>query len=83
MQGDKAYPLRVLREPQVCSRIGIHRATMWRKIAAGKFPKPIKIGANSNGWIEAEIDAWLHERIAERDVRRETAALDPDTLETR
>lgn len=39
---------------------------IWRLVRAGKFPKPVKIGAR-NGWPEHEIDAWLAERIAVRD----------------
>jgi predicted DNA-binding transcriptional regulator AlpA len=32
----------------------------------GLFPRPVKIG-NKNAWIESEIDAWIAERIQERD----------------
>ena len=36
-------------------------------MAAGKFPKPIALSANTRGWIEAEVDEFLQQRIAERD----------------
>jgi prophage regulatory protein len=41
----------------------------WRLIRAGLFPQPIKLGAEHgrNAWIEAEIDRWITDRIAERD----------------
>jgi predicted DNA-binding transcriptional regulator AlpA len=42
----------------------------WRLIQAGKFPAPIKLGTgpnSRNAWIEAEIDAWIEQRIAARD----------------
>lgn len=42
-------------------------ATLYRKISDGSFPKPVKLGGNTNAWIEAEIDAWFAARIAERD----------------
>lgn len=33
---------------------------------AGKFPKRVKFGARVF-WVEAEIDEWIADRIAERD----------------
>jgi predicted DNA-binding transcriptional regulator AlpA len=43
---------------------------LWRRAKQGSFPKPVKLSASRNGWIEAEILAWLEGRAAER----ETAA---------
>jgi prophage regulatory protein len=40
----------------------------------GKFPKRVKIGANSVAWIESEIDAWVDEKIAARDIPKSDAA---------
>ena len=33
--------------------------------AKDEFPKPIKLGKRSSGWIEEEIDEWIEERIRE------------------
>lgn len=36
----------------------------------GKFPKPVRLGEGPNGriaYVEAEIDAWLRDRLAGRD----------------
>lgn len=33
---------------------------------AGKFPKRVKLGENTVGWIEAEYDAWLKARADAR-----------------
>jgi predicted DNA-binding transcriptional regulator AlpA len=38
---------------------------MWKN---GRFPRPLKIGSR-NFWPEQEIDAWIAERIAERDAK--------------
>lgn len=35
--------------------------------AAGKFPKRVTLGPGRVAWVLAEVDAWLSERIAERD----------------
>jgi prophage regulatory protein len=34
---------------------------------AGTFPKPVKIGERAVAWPESEINAWLEQRIAERE----------------
>ena len=36
--------------------------------AAGRFPKRIRLGQNRVVWLVAEIEEWLNERIAKRDV---------------
>lgn len=38
------------------------------------FPHPISLGDNSVGFIEAEVDAWLEARAAERDASGEPEA---------
>ncbi len=35
--------------------------------AAGRFPKRIKLGQNRVAWLLTEIEAWLDERIAQRE----------------
>ncbi len=39
---------------------------LWRLWTAGKFPKPIKLSASRNAWLESDIDAWIESRVAER-----------------
>ena len=34
---------------------------------AGKFPKRVPIGPSRVGWVEGEVQEWLHAKIAERD----------------
>jgi prophage regulatory protein len=38
-----------------------------RLIRQGKFPRPIKVGLNTNAWLEPEIDRYIADRIAQRD----------------
>ncbi len=66
---DKSTPagLRLLRIREVCARVGLHRATIYRAAASGEFPQPIAIGKRSTAWLENEIDSWIRERIRERD----------------
>lgn len=60
---------KILRRPGVLGKVKVSRSTMYAMIAADEFPKPIKLGPRSVGWVEEEIDAWLEERIKERDSR--------------
>jgi prophage regulatory protein len=46
---------------------------LWRLIRAGKFPKPIRLGANRIAFPENEIDAWVKSKSAERDAFTEVA----------
>lgn len=55
--------LRILRRRQVEERVGLSCSTIYAAVAAGTFPKPIQLGAQSVGWVESEVDAWLRERI--------------------
>jgi len=41
---------------------GKSRTTIWRWIRAGIFPKPRKLGPNSNGWLRSEIATWVQSR---------------------
>lgn len=38
---------------------------IYRRMAAGKFPKQVKLGPNCSVWIESEVVAWVDARIAE------------------
>lgn len=35
--------------------------------AAGRFPKRIQLGQNRVAWVLSEVDAWIAERINNRD----------------
>ena len=49
----------ILRLPAVRERTGLHRATIYRKIAAGTFPQQAKLSTNCVGWYESDINAWV------------------------
>ncbi|MYC89167.1 MAG: AlpA family transcriptional regulator [Gemmatimonadales bacterium] len=58
-------PTRLLRLPEVMARTGLSRATIYALMAEGRFPRQVRIGARAVGWVEAEIEAWIQERIAQ------------------
>jgi prophage regulatory protein len=62
-------PLTILRRKQVEARTGLSRSTIYEKMNRRStrydymFPRPVRLGSDSVGWIEAEINAWIALRI--------------------
>lgn len=53
----------ILKLPEVKRITGLSGSSIYRGAASGTFPKPIKLGARSSGFIKSEIEQWLSERI--------------------
>jgi prophage regulatory protein len=49
-------PLRILRRPEVQARTGYPTSTLYCKIQAGEFPRPIKLSARAVGWDERLVE---------------------------
>ncbi|WP_345884990.1 helix-turn-helix transcriptional regulator [Shewanella algae] len=43
------------------------RSSIYSYMAAGYFPRSVKLGPRLVAWVEDEIDEWIAERIEERD----------------
>lgn len=59
-------PPRLLRLPEVLERTGMGRTNLRARVKAGTFPEPCKLGT-LDAWVEAEVTAWIQDRIRERD----------------
>ncbi len=57
----------ILRMTEVRRRTGLGRTTILELVAAGAFPRPIKLTARAVGWSSLEVDKWIAERLAARD----------------
>ena len=55
----------IMRLPQVTKAIGLARSTIYKRVAAGTFPKPIRLGPRAVGWLVSEIEQWIADRVAE------------------
>lgn len=53
----------ILRLPTVRNRTGLSRSTIYARISAGRFPKPINLGGRAVGWIESEVNEWIETQI--------------------
>lgn len=49
----------ILRRKQVQARTGLSRSTIYEKVRAGSFPKPIHLSERAVGWVESEIEDWI------------------------
>ena len=68
---------RLIRLPEVLSRTGYGRTTIYRKMEDGSFPRSVKLGgppidpnvfdSRAIAWIEEEVEQWIESRIEERD----------------
>ncbi|MER9331878.1 AlpA family phage regulatory protein [Mesorhizobium sp. M0488] len=57
----------ILRRDEVERATGLPRSTIYAKISAGQFPRPIQLSARAVGWLESDIAAWQKSRIDARD----------------
>lgn len=60
----------ILRKQDAAKKVGLCKQQLQLLINAGEFPGPIKLGGADSravGWVESEVDAWIEQKIAERD----------------
>ena len=67
---------RLIRLPEVLSRTGFGRTSIYRKMEDGSFPRSVKLGgppkdpnafdSRAIAWIEDEVEQWMESRIEER-----------------
>ena len=60
---------RLLRLAEVLAATGLSQSGMYREIAAGRFPYPVRLTVRTSAWPSSEIYAWIEARIGERNDR--------------
>ena len=73
---NKTPQKRFIRLPEVLTRTGYGRTTIYRKMEDGSFPRSVKLGgpieapnafdSRAVAWIEDEVEQWMESRIEER-----------------
>jgi len=48
-----------IRQKSLIEKLGFSAPTLWRKVKAGTFPKPVKLGQNMTAWRCEEVQAWM------------------------
>ncbi|WP_111464891.1 AlpA family transcriptional regulator [Pseudomonas sp. URMO17WK12:I2] len=60
--------MRIIRLKDVIDSTGIARSTIYKLIGEGEFPKPVQLVGRTVGWVESEVQEWIRDRIAQRDL---------------
>lgn len=57
--------MRIIRMKELSHVVGMHETQIRQAIAAGAFPRPVKLSdvGRSIGWDEAEVNEWLRKRL--------------------
>lgn len=55
----------MLRLPDLVQWLGVSRATLYRWVAAGEFPAPVKLSARTSAWPRRAVAAWKAQREAQ------------------
>lgn len=59
---------KILRIKRLKEKTGLSGSSVYNKLNSRSkyfdetFPKPIRLGASSVGWLESEVDAWITSR---------------------
>ena len=61
--------MNLIRLPETLARTGLTRTRLYDAVAAGTFPKPVKLGpqARAIGFVDSEVADWISTRIAARE----------------
>ena len=63
------FQSQIIRLKQVKAMTGLSRTTIYRFMSINEFPKQIKLGPKSSGWLIDEVDEWIKRQIQIRDNR--------------
>lgn len=67
-----AQRLKLITINEVCERTGMGASFVYAEVAAGRFPRPVKLGASKSRraaarFVDGEVSDYIEQRIAERD----------------
>lgn len=57
----------LIKDGEAAAMLGCSKSTLWRRVADGTIPRPVKIGGMSR-WPQSEIVAVIEQAIAQRDI---------------
>jgi len=58
--------MKILKIKDVIKKVALSETTIYRKRKEGSFPKAVRLGPRTVGWIESEIDEWISEKMLDR-----------------
>jgi prophage regulatory protein len=54
---------KINRLPAVIEKTGLSRSSIYLRMNKGEFPQSISLGDRAIGWLEADIEQWLEDKI--------------------
>ncbi len=61
--GSSTRQNRILRLGAVLDRTGLGRSTLYLMVKKGRFPPQVTLGLRAVGWLEADVEAWIRQRV--------------------
>ena len=58
--------IRLIKMTEVLKKTGMSKSTVYSLISHGMFPQQVSLGIRSVAFVEAEVDAWIRNKIANR-----------------
>lgn len=56
---------RLISRSEVIQRVSLCKASIYKRMKAGQFPRPISIGGRRVAWLETDIDNWITEQLSQ------------------
>jgi len=53
---------KIIRKKELLNLIGLSDTTVWRLERKGKFPKRLRLGPKSVGWLYKDIISWIEKK---------------------
>ncbi len=60
--------MKLIKIKDVINLTSLSRATIYRLIADGQFPKQVNLSTRTVAWQLSEIEAWIEEKCLMRDI---------------
>ena len=60
---------RLIKLKEVINLTALSRSLIYKKMKEGLFPKSVSLGDRAVAWVESEIEEWIEEIIAQREVK--------------
>ena len=51
--------MQFLRLNEVCAKVGVSRATLYRRVRDGSFPAPFRVGPRASRWRLDEVEEYM------------------------
>lgn len=64
---ESQFTERFMSRAEVTTITSISSSSMYKKMEAGTFPRPVPLGGRRVAWLLSEIRQWMKERLQARD----------------